>query len=268
MRTIRKVLAAIPLVLLAPQVFGTTVKIDFNGIFTSTYDQTSTIFRNGTAANSGAGLPISGSILWTFPQSFCSTTFCLSDLDIALHPTPVDVHPFHWSVNIGGVEYNSDLNYGARDTVFLYDEQAGAAQDNWNASLHAYGLYQLEPEVNGLFDSLRVERALGLNLTDPSGEMIQLLDFSQPIDWTSGINGYGTGSIGLWSRICEDDNGGVFCGPPGTGTPGTILQSGGGGFVLTSFRSAQVPEPESFALLIAGLAAMFAGRRNWRTSRR
>jgi hypothetical protein len=267
MRTISKVLAAIPLVLLGPQVFGTTMKIDFSGIITNTTDQTGTIFRNGTGDNSGAGIPITGSILWdqTIRAGIfaCNPNggYCISDTDFLGGGSlrPVESAAMHWSVSFAGVEYNSDLNYGARYTVIQNDAQSGAAQDSWNASLYELGHYQLGPEVAGVYDYLYVARSFGLHLADPSGQMIQALDLSTPIDWTAGINGFGTGGLSLLSQIWEDGDNRVF-----SGTPGALLQNGGLGFVLTSFRSTQVPEPESFALLIAGLVAVFAGRRKLR----
>ena len=241
------------------QASATVMKIEFTGIFSSTTDATGTMFGNGTGANSGAGTSISGYALWDLSRPgifgpYAGGTANLMEWDKNGCYCDPAADPIRTWLTIGGVEYSPDLNLGTRNTVNVANKPD---QDSWSQSMFSSGHNPLEPEANGVFDYLSVDRKFTLGFTDPSGLTLNDVDFSQPFEWMPGSNGSGMGSFNFQNQLWTDGTSERY-----SGTPGEYLLNASGSFVLTSLRASQVPEPGTLALFAAaGLMFVVVRRR-------
>jgi hypothetical protein len=209
----------------------------FSGFITSSTDLTGIVFHNGTANNSGAGTAISGQVIWDLSHPISPGPHngtLLYDVDHEGSYLPPSDSAISSSILIAGVPYDSPLNFGTANTIMLDDLQSGASLERFSFNrLLAWGHYPMGPaDANGNYDYLLVQHLLRLNVVDPTGNLIQGLDASQPINWLSGVNGFGTGSFTMKSQLWSGGHAQLH-----TGTPGAVLIDSEVFFVLTSFKT-------------------------------
>jgi hypothetical protein len=238
---------------------ATMIRVDFSGTFTSTTDATGSVFNNGTGANSGVGTAVFGYALWDLSKpGFLgpdgSGTFNAYDYDQnGCYCDPANDAIRTW-VNIGGTEYAPDLNMGTYNTASIKNRADG---DAWSQQLFSSGHNQVSPEVNGTFDYLSIDRTFGFRFSDLTGMTLDSVDFGQPFEWLSGVNGTGGGRFSFTSQLFSGGTSERY-----SGTAGAYLVNASGDFSLSSLRVSQVPEPGVIALsLVGGLLLFAVGRR-------
>lgn len=211
----------------------------FSGFITSTTDLTGIVFHNGTANNSGAGLPISGKINWdlSVPGSLGANNGTLLyevDHSGSGNYRPPSDSAVSYSLLIAGVHYNSPMNFGTHNTILLDDMQSGASSDRFTFDqLLANGHFPMTaPDSGGNYDYLLVEYWLRTSVVDLAGNLLQGLNSSQPIHWTSGINKFGTGLFKVKSQLWTGGHAHLY-----SGTPGPVLINSQVDFVITSFKT-------------------------------
>ncbi len=244
---------------------ATMIRVDFNGIFTATSDATGVVFNNGNGTGTGIGSAVSGYALWDLSKPGLlgpdgSNSFNAYDYDQnGCYCDPANDAIRTW-VNIGGVEYAPDLNMGTYNTALMTDRADG---DGWSQQLFSSGHNQLSPEVNGTFDYLSIDRHFGFRISDPTGATLNGVDFNQPFEWLSGVNGTGAGRFSFVSQVFTGGTAERY-----SGTAGSYLVNASGDFSLTSLRVSQVPEPGMLALCVAAGAMLLTfGRRRIADSR-
>jgi hypothetical protein len=217
----------------------TVMKYKFTGFITSSTDLTGIVFHNGTANNSGAGLPISGMIHWDLavPGSMGphnGTLLYEVDHSGSGGYRPPSDSAVSYSLLIAGVHYESPMNFGTHNTILLDDKQSGASRERFTFDqLLANGHFPMTaPDSSGNYDYLLVEYWLRTSVVDLAGNLLQGLSASQPIQWQSGANRFGTGIFKAKSQLWTGGQAHLY-----SGTPGAVLINSQIDFVITSFKT-------------------------------